>query len=98
MKHACLQASGTRGGILMLWDNKSWKGEILEVGSYTLIRRFEALLQDKYHITRVYAPNCRMEREHVWEELGDVKSLFEGPWAIRGDFNVIRFPTENINC
>lgn len=98
VKYACLQASGTRGGILMIWDSRLWKGEILEIGSYTLTCKFEALLQDyKCHIIGVYAPNCRTEREHVWEEIGTVRSLFEGPWAVCGDFNVTRFPSEKRN-
>lgn len=66
MKYACLQASGTRGGIVMIWDSMSWRREVLEVGSYTLTCKFEALLLDfKCHITGVYAPNCIIEREHV---------------------------------
>ncbi|KAG5593808.1 hypothetical protein H5410_035040, partial [Solanum commersonii] len=78
VKYVCLQASGTRGGILMLWDSRSWRGEVLEIGSYTLTCKFETLLQDyKCHITGVYAPTCRFERKHVWEEIRVVRSLFE---------------------
>lgn len=29
IKMACLEASGTRGGIMMLWDSRIWKGEVL---------------------------------------------------------------------
>jgi len=97
VKCACLQASGTKEGIMMLWDSRLWRGEVLEIGSYILTCKFEAMLQDyKCHITGVYAPNCRFEREHVWEEIGAVRSLFEGPWAVCDDFNVTRFPPEKI--
>ncbi|CAN4109981.1 unnamed protein product [Withania somnifera] len=83
----------------MLWDSRLWRGEIMEIGSYTLTCKFEALLQDyKCHITGVYAPNCRIEREHTWEEIGAVRGLFEGPWAVCGDFNVTRLPSEKKNC
>lgn len=65
VKYACLQAGGTRGGILILWDSRLWKGEVIEIGSYTLTCKFDVLLQDyNCHITGVYAPNCRFEREH----------------------------------
>ncbi|WMV51457.1 hypothetical protein MTR67_044842 [Solanum verrucosum] len=51
-----------------------------------------------WHLSGVYAPNNREEREEVWGELGAVKSLFNGPWVIAGDFNVVRFPSEKKNC
>lgn len=69
--------------MLLIWDSRSWRGEVLEVGTYTLTCKFEALLQDfKCNITGVYAPNCIIEREHVWGEVGAVRSLFEGPWIV----------------
>ncbi|KAG5619805.1 hypothetical protein H5410_005023 [Solanum commersonii] len=61
---ACLEASGTRGGIMMLWDSRIWKGEILEI---------------------------------VWEEIGSIRGLIEGPWAVCGDFNVSRYVSEKRN-
>ena len=52
VKFACLEASGTRGGILLLWDSRTWRGEILEIGAYSLTCKFEAQLQDfSCHIT-----------------------------------------------
>ena len=43
---ACLEAKGTIGGIIMLLDIRVWKGEILQVGDYTITCSFEALLQN----------------------------------------------------
>lgn len=64
----------------MIWDNRSWKEEIVEVGSYTLHVSLRLYCRaSKCYIIGVYATNCRMKREHVCEELGDVKSLFGGP-------------------
>ncbi|WMV37052.1 hypothetical protein MTR67_030437 [Solanum verrucosum] len=34
----------------------------------------------------------------LWEELGAMRSLCEGPWVVCGDFNTTRFPSEKINC
>ncbi|CAN4078998.1 unnamed protein product [Withania somnifera] len=86
VKYACLQASGTKGGILMIWDSRSCRCEVLEVGSYTLTCKFEARLQDfNCHITGVYAKNCRLKRKYVWDEIGAIRSLFEGPWVVCGD-------------
>ncbi|KAG5608834.1 hypothetical protein H5410_020115 [Solanum commersonii] len=41
VKFSCLEASGTRGRILMLWDDIAWRGETLEIGLYTLTCKFE---------------------------------------------------------
>ncbi|XP_070017166.1 uncharacterized protein [Nicotiana sylvestris] len=99
VRYASLEASGTRGGILLLWDCRVWKGEVLQTGAYTLTCKFEALLQNfQCHITRVYAPNCRIERKKVWSEIGAVRGLMEGPWAVCGDFNVTRYPSEKREC
>uniref|UniRef100_A0A0V0HHN7 Putative ovule protein n=1 Tax=Solanum chacoense TaxID=4108 RepID=A0A0V0HHN7_SOLCH len=31
-----LEASGTRGGIILMWDNRVWEGEISSIGSYSV--------------------------------------------------------------
>jgi len=99
IKMACLEASGTRGGIMMLWDSRIWKGEVLEIGTYTLTCKFESQVQDfSCHITGVYAPNCYVERRLVWEEIGSIRGLIEGPWAVCGDFKEARYVSEKRNC
>lgn len=61
--------------------------------------KFRARLSNfEYHITSLYAPNSQMERRLVWEELADVRGLMDGPWAICGDFNICRFPSEKGDC
>ncbi|WMV41830.1 hypothetical protein MTR67_035215 [Solanum verrucosum] len=99
IKFAYLEASGTRGGIMMMSHCRAWKGEVLEIGDYTLTCKFEAQFQSfSCHLTGVYAPNCYIERRKVWEEIADVRGLMEGPWAICGDFNTIRYVSEKRNC
>ena len=34
----------------------------------------------------------------MWEEIGVVRSVFEGPWAVCGYLNIIRYPSEKRNC
>ncbi|KAG5615818.1 hypothetical protein H5410_015642 [Solanum commersonii] len=52
VRFSCLEPSGTRGGILLLWDSRVWKSEILETGACTLTCKFEAQLHSySYHIT-----------------------------------------------
>ena len=44
--------------------------------------------------TGVYGPVVDSSRESFWEELGSVRGLWNIPWCVGGDFNVIRFPCE----
>lgn len=39
-KFAQLEASGTRGGILLMWDSRIWDGEINSLGSYSISCKF----------------------------------------------------------
>nr|XP_016487802.1 PREDICTED: uncharacterized protein LOC107807866 [Nicotiana tabacum] len=99
VRYTSLEASCTRGRILLLWDCRVWKGEVLQTGAYTLTCKFDALVQNfQCHITGVYAPNCRIERKEVWREIGAVRGLMEGPWAVCGNFNVTRYPSEKREC
>ncbi|WMV57474.1 hypothetical protein MTR67_050859 [Solanum verrucosum] len=99
VKYAQLEARGTRGGIIILWDSNIWEGEVCEVGAYSITCKFTGKTQDLgWHFSGVYAPNNREEKEEVWGELGAVRGLFNGPWVVAGDFNVVRFPSEKKNC
>ncbi|KAG5619929.1 hypothetical protein H5410_005147 [Solanum commersonii] len=85
-------ASGTRGGILIMWDKRIWEGEASSVGAYSVSCCFSGKNQDfKWHLTGVYAPNDR------WE-VGATRGLFTGPWVLCGDFNTVRYPSEKFNC
>lgn len=42
----------------------------------------------------VYDPTLKRSREFFREELGAIRGLWNGPWCIRGDFHVTRFPSE----
>lgn len=56
-----LETSGTRGGIVIMWDKRIWEGEVRF--SFMLFLRE---LDFKWHLTGVYAPNDRAEREETW--------------------------------
>jgi hypothetical protein len=37
----------------------------------------------------VYGPNDDVERRGLWEELAGLMSMWELPWCMGGDFNVV---------
>ncbi|RVW43419.1 putative mitochondrial protein [Vitis vinifera] len=41
-----------------------------------------------------YGPTKRRERENLWNELGAIHGLWNGPWCVAGDFNAILSPEE----
>ncbi|WMV14759.1 hypothetical protein MTR67_008144 [Solanum verrucosum] len=94
-----LEASGTRGGIVIMWDKRRWDGEVSSVGAYSVSCCFSGKNLDlKWHLTGIYALNDRAEREETWWELGAVRGLFTGPWVLCEDFNTVRYPSENLPC
>ncbi|RVW38201.1 hypothetical protein CK203_116611 [Vitis vinifera] len=42
----------------------------------------------------VYGPTVKVEREDFLSELGAITGLWNEPWCVAGDFNMIRFPFE----
>ncbi|WMV46022.1 hypothetical protein MTR67_039407 [Solanum verrucosum] len=99
VKYVQLEANGTRGGIILMWNSRLWDGEICETGTYCITCKFVGKTRDfSWHMIGVYAPNSTLEREEVWWELGAVRGLFTGPWVVVGDFNTVRFPSEKKNC
>ncbi|RVW47786.1 hypothetical protein CK203_091740 [Vitis vinifera] len=48
----------------------------------------------KWTFSGVYGPTLRRYREVFWEELGAIRGLWNDPWCIGGDFNMIKFPNE----
>ena len=42
----------------------------------------------------MYDPSVGGLREDFWEELGTIRGLWQDPWCIGGDFNVVTFLRE----
>lgn len=62
----------------MLWDNRAWKGDIVETGMYTLTCKFWSQLYNySCHITGVYAPYYYIDRRSVWQELGAIRAIIK---------------------
>ena len=46
----------------------------------------------------MYGPVIGSEKEDFWEELRAIRGLWEDPWCIGGDFNIVRFLKERRNA
>lgn len=69
----------------------------MEIGEFSISYRFKNI-EDGFCwvFIGVYGPTNRRLREAFLEELGAIKSLWQDPWYIGEDFNVIRFMRERI--
>jgi exonuclease III len=88
-------AVGASGGMLLMWDRRVVEKREECVGGYTLACSFKNV-EDHFEwvFGGVYGPNGDVERRVLWEELAGLMSVWEVPWCIGGDFNIVRFPSE----
>lgn len=97
VKWVSLDAVGTAGGLLVMWDTQSvavlnsWKGD------FSLSVLVEDLRNSaKWLLTSLYGPNSSEKRKEFWNELDMIRRRWNGPWCIGGDWNIIRFPSEKL--
>ena len=84
-----LNACGSAGGMLICWDKRVLELLEWEVGQFSLSYRFKTLENGViWAFTGVYGPFTRLEREGLWEEVGAIRGIWEGPWCLGGDFNI----------
>ena len=85
-----VEAEGSAGGILVFWNTRKLELVESEFGHFSVTCKFKNV-EDGFlwAFTGVYGPVKRSKRELFWEELGALKGLWEGPWCIGGDFNVV---------
>ena len=85
-----MDAHGYAGGILICWDKRTLEVLEMEVGHFSIscrLRNVEDVLV--WIFTGVYWQFSREDREALWEELGAIRGIWNDPWCLGGDFNVI---------
>ncbi|RVX00292.1 hypothetical protein CK203_024581 [Vitis vinifera] len=93
-----LDARGSAGGVLVMWDKKVLEGLEAKVGSFSISCIFKNYEEGFVWVfSGLYGPCNGKERRELWEELAAVKGLWGDPWCIAGDFNAMRFPVEESN-
>ncbi|KAJ9680146.1 hypothetical protein PVL29_019435 [Vitis rotundifolia] len=95
LEWGALNSRGATGGVLVFWDNRVLHLEEMEVGKFTVSCRFKNC-EDGFCwcFLGVYGPTEKIEREEFWSELGAIRGLWNEPWCVAEDFNMIRFPSE----
>lgn len=73
------EATGSSGEILILWDKRVCKGEMVENGTQCITGKLTGVNEDFcWYISAVYA-NCNREiRRVLWEELRNTRNRFNG--------------------
>ena len=90
-----MNARGVVGGVVVFWDNRVLELVGMEVGLFSISCRFKNCEDGFVWIfSGIYGPTMKRFREFFWEELGAIRGLWNDPWCIGGDFNMIRFPDE----
>ncbi|RVW47728.1 Transposon TX1 uncharacterized 149 kDa protein [Vitis vinifera] len=96
---ASVDARGTAGGLLLIWDNRVLENLEVESGGYSISARFRNCSDGfSWIFSGVYGPVIGSEKEDFWEELGAIRGLWEDPWCIGGDFNAVRYLEERRNA
>ena len=90
-----LDVFGSVGGILICWDKRSLKLLDWEEGQFSLSCRLRNVENGVVWVfTGVYGPFTREEMECLWEEIGAIGGIWEEPWCLGGDFNIILSQSE----
>lgn len=87
-----LDSNGNSGGIIVVWNtNKVVVTESL-LGAFSVSIRCRFISENfNWLLTTVYGPVLNNEKNQFWAELRDIRTIWEEPWVLCGDFNVTRF-------
>ncbi|WJZ96624.1 hypothetical protein VitviT2T_015290 [Vitis vinifera] len=95
LEWGALNARSVAGGVVVLWDNRVLELMGMEVGLFSILCCFKNVEDGfRWILSGMYGPTLRRYRELFWEELRAIRGLWNDPWCIGGDFNMIRIPDE----
>uniref|UniRef100_A0A2N9EFL4 Reverse transcriptase domain-containing protein n=1 Tax=Fagus sylvatica TaxID=28930 RepID=A0A2N9EFL4_FAGSY len=84
-------------GILLMWDSRIVEKLEGAVGYFSVSCKFKNVEDHQvWMFTGVYGPNINSDRRLMWDELAGIRSWWDVPWCLGGDFNVVRFPAERV--
>ena len=90
-----VDVEGSVGGILVFWDKRVVELVDMETGIFSVSCCFRNCIDGfQWMFSGVYGPVVDSKSEFFWEELGAVRGLWNEPWCVGGDFNMVCFPRE----
>jgi exonuclease III len=93
-----LQASGTRGGILLTWRPNRWSCSNMQLSAQAItIKVAHRAGSDPWWLTTVYRPHDDHEKVSFLDELWSLRAGRLGPWFLSSDFNIIYKATNKNN-
>lgn len=85
-----LDAQGTRGGILLAWDQDVVEITDISTGQFTVSAKAQSILTNaSFKITTCYGPADDGRKKDFLHEMISTKPEVGVPWLIMGDFNLI---------
>ncbi|KAK8993741.1 hypothetical protein V6N11_007961 [Hibiscus sabdariffa] len=78
------------GGIWLLWES-SITIEITHVSNQFVNTMVDdgSKVREKFQLTAIYASPLSSICKHLWNQLSHLKSTFDIPWMLGGDFNAL---------
>jgi hypothetical protein len=96
--HCALDANGTRGGILVGWDQDAVQITDIDTKVFTVTASVRMLASDAFfRLTTCYGPSDDRRKEEFLQEMIAIKPAAGTPWLIVGDFNLIYKATDKNN-
>lgn len=88
-QYVYLPAQGTRGGILIAWQQCKYTLLTHMIKDYIVTVSMQCKEDlTEWDFTAVYGPTADEHRQQFFDELRESKPLINKPWLIGGDFNV----------
>ncbi|XP_026384378.1 uncharacterized protein LOC113279961 [Papaver somniferum] len=81
-------SAGASGGIIVMWNDGVVHMEDFLIGDFSLTIKFRNLSDNfEWFFTSVYGAFDYNDYSQYWQELNDIRILFNYPWVLGGDFN-----------
>ena len=92
-----LGSIGASGGILLMWDSRVVEKLEDVVGYFSVSYKFRNVEDHNvWMFSGVCGPNVDNDRGLMWDGLAGIRSWWDVPWCLSGDFNVVRFPSKRV--